>query len=255
METILSPARVRTLARWNAVLLTRNRLALFYGVVLPLAPLLLLLTGDDAGVGAASIVTTMTFAALFPVFYNVLAQFVSRRDELVLKRLRSGEARDAEILVALALPGYAILVLVAVLAIPLAIAAGQPVPLNPLVYLVAVLLVGVLFTAFAFWTAAWTRNAEAAQLTSMPVVFLAVMGQMSVAFPDRVRDVVDLTPGAALTDLIRTSWFGLGEPGTERTLDFADTWAAAAQPLLVLVVWIGLAGWLASRSMRWEPRT
>ena len=41
-----------------------------------------------------------------------------------------------------------------------------------------------LFVAFAFWTAAWTRNAEAAQLTSMPVILLAVVGQMSAAFPD-----------------------------------------------------------------------
>ena len=43
--------------------------------------------------------------ALFPVYYNVLSQFVSRRDELVLKRMRTGETRDAELLVSIALPG------------------------------------------------------------------------------------------------------------------------------------------------------
>ena len=42
---------------------------------------------------------------LFPVYYNVLSQFVSRRDELVLKRMRTGEARDAELLASIALPG------------------------------------------------------------------------------------------------------------------------------------------------------
>ena len=250
----LNPQRLRTLARWNTVLLVRNRLALTYALVLPLAPLLLLLTGDGGGVGAATITTTLTFAALFPVFYNVLAQFVSRRDELVLKRLRSGEARDAEILVSLALPGTAILLLVDLLSVPLARAAGQPLPINPVVLLVAVLMTGGLYASFAFWTAAWTRNAEAAQLTSMPVVFLAVLGQMSVSFPDRIREIVEWTPGAALTELVRTGWFGFGEPGTVRTLDLADTWAAAAQPVLVLASWILIAAWLARRSMRWEPR-
>ncbi|WP_235738728.1 hypothetical protein [Nocardioides alcanivorans] len=155
---------------------------------------------------------------------------------------------------ALALPGFAILVVVAALAVPIALATGHRAPLNPVVYAATVLLVGALFATFSFWTAAWTRNAEAAQLTSMPVVLLAVVGQMSVAFPESVRDWVDLTPGAALTDLVRTSWFGFGEPGTERTLDFADTWAAAAQPVAVLVAWIVLAVWLAVRSMQWEPR-
>lgn len=250
----LNPQRLRTLTRWNTVLLVRNRLALTYAVVLPLAPLLLLLAGDGGGVGAATIATTLTFAALFPVFYNVLAQFVSRRDELVLKRLRSGEARDAELLVSLALPGAAILLVVALLAVPLAWAAGQPLPINPVIYLVAVMMTGALYAAFAFWTAAWTRNAEAAQLTSMPVVMLAVLGQMSVSFPERLREIVEWTPGAALTELVRTSWFGFGEPGIERTLDLAGTWSAAVQPVVVLAGWIALAVWLARRSMRWEPR-
>ena len=107
----------------------------------------------------------------------------------------------------------------------------------------------MLFTAFAFWTAAWTRNAEAAQLTSAPVILLAVLGQMTVAFPESVQRWADLTPGAALTDLVRSGWFGFGEPGTERTLDFMDTWAAAGKPMLVLVGWTVLAVVLAARSL------
>jgi ABC-2 type transport system permease protein len=144
---------------------------------------------------------------------------------------------------------------VLLLAVPVAVALGEPLPLNPVIYVATVLMTIVLFAAFAFWTAAWTRNAEAAQLTSGPVILLAVIGQLSVAFPDEVQRWVDLTPGAAMTDLVRTSWFGFGEPGTERTLDLADTWAAAGQPLLVLVGWTALAVWLAARSLRWEPRT
>jgi ABC-2 type transport system permease protein len=123
------------------------------------------------------------------------------------------------------------------------------------VYAVTVVLTVGLFVAFALWTAAWTHNAEAAQMTSLPVILLAVVGQMSVAFPEPAQRWIGLTPGAAMTDLVRTSWFGFGGSNPERTLDLADTWAAAGQPLLVLVAWTALAVWLAARSMRWEPRT
>ena len=252
--TELSLTRTTGLARFNALLLSRNRMAMLYGVVVPLAPLALLFSSPE-GSGAAAIATTLTMAVLFPVYYNVLSQFVNRRDELVLKRLRTGEVRDLELLASIALPGAVLALGVLTLAVPVAVALGEPVPLNPVVYAATILLTVVLFSAFAFWTAAWTRNAEAAQLTSAPVILLAVLGQMAVAFPESVQRWTDLTPGAAMTNLVRGGWFGFGEPGTVRTLDLVDTWAAAGKPLLVLVAWTALAVWLAARSLQWEPRT
>lgn len=255
--TAISVPRTLGLVRYNALLILRNRLAALYGLVLPLLPLALTFTGErgDRGAGAAAIISTLSMAVLFPVYYNLLSQFVSRRDELVLKRLRTGEVRDLEIIASMALPGLAIAVLVAALAVPIAVALGQPVPLNPLVYAVTVVFSCLLFGAFALWTAAWTRNAEAAQMTSMPVILLAVVGQVSLAFPDNVRRWIELTPGSAMTDLVRNGWFGFGGDDPVRTLDVGETWAAAGQPLLVLVAWTALAVWLAARSMQWEPRT
>lgn len=272
MSTTTAPARPTTtggtggfslrrtvhMARWNAVLLARNKLALFYATALPLAPLLLVLAGasGDTGSGAAAIVSSVLVAGLFPVYYNVLSQFVNRRDELVLKRMRTGEVRDNELLAAIALPGVVIALVIIALSVPIMAAFGQPWPLNPL--LVAVMAVGtvLMFAAFAYWTAAWTRNAEAAQLTSLPIIMLAVIGQVSVAFPDTLREIVSYTPGAAITELVRVGWFGLAEGDTsDPTLAFGDTWAAAGQPLLVLVVWTVLAVDLMRRSMRWEPRS
>ena len=69
-------------------------------------------------------------------------------------------------------------------------AAGLPLPVNPLLVLVGVLLACATFAALAVWTAAWTRNAEAAQMTSMPVIVLAMIGLMSR--PSRSR----CTPGS-----------------------------------------------------------
>src|SRR5262245_49057871 len=112
-------ARTASLARWNAVLLARNRLAAVYAVLLPLLPLLLLL-GDrgSLSLGASAITTVFLVAGLFPVFYNVLSQFVSRRDELVLKRMRTGEVRDAELLASIALPGIVSALAVLAVAVP-----------------------------------------------------------------------------------------------------------------------------------------
>jgi ABC-2 type transport system permease protein len=256
----LSARRTLGLSRANAVLVTRNRLTLVYAVVLPLLPLGLLLVGDTsgdaaAGGGAAALVTALMMAAVFPVYYNLLSQLVTRRDELVLKRLRTGESTDAEIVVSLALPGFGVALVTASLAVPVALALGQPFPRNPLLHLVTVLATMVLFTALACWTAAWTRNAEAAQITSMPVILLAVVGQVAVGFPEEVRRWTDLTPGAAMTDLVRIGWFGLERGSVEPSLSFAGTWAAAGRPLLVLGVWTVLGVVLARRSMRWEPRS
>ncbi len=256
----LSPRRTLGLSRANAVLVTRNRLTLLYAVVLPLLPLGLLLVGDTGGdapvgAGAAAIVTALMMAAVFPVYYNLLSQLVTRRDELVLKRLRTGESTDAEIVVSLALPGFVVALVTAALAVPVALALGQPAPLNQILNAVTVLATMVLFTALACWTAAWTRNAEAAQVTSMPVILLAVVGEVAVGFPEEFRRLTDLTPGAAMTDLVRISWFGLERGSVEQTLTSAGTWAAAGPPLLVLAAWTALGVVLARRSMRWEPRS
>ena len=253
----MSTQRIAGLARANAILVARNRLTFIYAVVLPLLPLGLLIVGDNksAGAGANAVITALLMAALFPVYANLLSQFVTRRDELVLKRLRTGESTDADIVVSLALPGLVVALATSALVVPIAVVLGQDSPLNPLLYALTVLVTLLLFVAFACWTAAWTRNAEAAQLTSMPVIVLIVLGQVATAFPENVRRWSDLTPGAAITDLVRVSWFGFDTGSADRTLALNDTWAAAGQPLLVLTAWAVLATVLARRSMRWEPRS
>lgn len=255
-----SVRRAAGLTRWNAVLLSRNRLAFFYAVLLPLLPLGLLLTGERgaASVGAGALTTMFLTISLFPVYYNVLAQFVSRRDELVLKRMRTGQTRDSELLASIALPGVISALVLSAVAVPAAAALGAQLPVNPVLYAVLALVAAVMFTAFAYWTAAWTKNAEAAQLTSMPIILLASFGPLASSLPDlpeRLRDVLSLTPGAAMSDLIRTGWFGLdGRDATSSTLTFSETWGQAGVPLLAMAAWTCLAVVLARRSMLWEPR-
>lgn len=250
--------RVVRLARTNATLMMRNRLTLSYAFVMPLLPLALLLLGErgDVDGGSSAIGTTVLMALMFPVYYNLLSMFVSRRDELVLKRLRTGEVRDPELVLSMALPGIVITVLVFLLTVAVAMATGLSFPLNPVMLLVGLLMACAAFTAFALWTASWTRTAEAAQMTSMPVVLLATVGLLKPAFPESMHRWVDLLPGAAVSDLLRISWFGRSaELGSTETFGFWETWAQAAPAIGVLAGWTVLAVWLAWRSMQWEPRS
>jgi ABC-2 type transport system permease protein len=231
--------RVLGLTRANAVLMLRNPLTLAYGVIGPLLPLAFVAFsgGEDAAV-AIAISSVLMVAWLLPVYYNILSIIVTRRDELVLKRLRTGEARDAELLLSMCLPGVAISMTVAVLAALVATAIGHA-PGSPATYLLAAVGGSVLCAALAVWTASWTRNAEAAQMTSLPVFMLLMAGMFGQSLPEKAQEYVALTPGGALDSLARLSW------GAD-----VDAWRAAA----VVVVWTCLAIWTAQRSMRWEPR-
>lgn len=234
-----STGRVLGLTRANAVLMLRNPLTLAYGVIGPLLPLgfVLFSSGEEAAV-AVAISSVLMVAWLLPVYYNVLSIIVTRRDELVLKRLRTGEARDGELLLSMCLPGVAISLVVAVLAALVATAIGHA-PGSPATYLLAAIGGSVLCAALAVWTASWTRNAEAAQMTSLPVFMLLMLGMFGRGLPERAQDYVALTPGGALDALARLSW------GAD-----VDVVRAAT----VVVAWSGLAVWIARRSMRWEPR-
>jgi ABC-2 type transport system permease protein len=115
-----------------------------------------------------------------------------------------------------------------------------------------------MFTALAYWTAAWTRSAESAQLTSLPIIILASAGPLTASTPDMsdgLRSILELTPGAAMAELVRVGWFGLDGPAAETTtLSFAESWSQAGRPLLVMAGWTAIGVSLARRSMRWEPR-
>lgn len=68
--TTFSVRRTVSLTRWNAVLISRNRLASAYALVVPLLPLGLLFTGErgSPSVGAGAVVTLLMAIAFFPVY-------------------------------------------------------------------------------------------------------------------------------------------------------------------------------------------
>jgi ABC-2 type transport system permease protein len=109
-----SARRIAALCRGEALLLWRNPIALLNALVMPVAMVAFVsssLSSDGAGglgVGASIVTSPAAFTLLLVVYYNLVTALVARREERVLKRLRTGETSDAEILAGMAAPAVAL---------------------------------------------------------------------------------------------------------------------------------------------------
>ena len=255
---------LRALAHAEFLQFRRNKTLLFMGTVFPIGmPLLLFfLARGDAAPKPLGVAITMemfaVFALLFVQYYSVLSMVTTRRSEGVLKRLRTGESSDLQILAAPAVPGIALTVLGAVIVSGAVYGAGGPMPVNALLRVFALAAGLVIFTLLALATSAMTKNAEAAQITSMPVMVISRVGMASIRqlLPDRLALIADWTPFAAISDLIRLGQAGLapGAPDDAATLGFAATFGETGRPLATLAVWTVISVVLAKRWFRWDDR-
>lgn len=249
------PGRLAALGRAELTLLLRNRTAVFTSLLMPLGFVLLLRTsfgsGDLEGSGLTANGMVMTggigVVLILVVYANMVATFVSRREELVLKRLRSGEPRDAEILAGTAAPSALLALLqVAMLLLAGALALDLAAPQRPDLLLAGLALALVTLTGLAAATAAFTRTAESAQITSLPLMMVSFVGSgLGVpldALPDRLAAVCELLPMTPVMDLVRYGWLG------------ADSGAEPLRALGLAVVWAALAVFAVRRWFRWEPR-
>lgn len=247
-------------AEWSQ--LRRNTTLMFTALTFPVAmPIIiyLLARSQDGGnhiFAALSMEMFFAFALLFVQFYTVLSMATTRRDEHVLKRLRTGEARDAEILAAISWPGAVLSAVLFVIVSGLLVLLGAPFAVNIVPVAVAFLLGLAASALLAFMTSAYTRNAEAAQLTSMPVMVLALgsMSSLRALLPENVQAVLDWTPFALMYDLALTGWSGL-EPGQEAApMDFTEVLVHTWQPMLALAAWAVALAYLLPRVMTWDTR-
>jgi len=247
--------RMRSLGRAELTLLTRNRTAMFTALLMPFAMVMFIRSTvrqvplEGTGLNATGVVMTggIAMVLIFVIYANLIPTYVSRREELVLKRLRTGEVRDGEILVGTALP----VVTVALAQCALLVVAGATLlemapPGRPVLLVLGVLLGIVLMVLMSAVTAVVTRTAESAQITALPLMMASLVGSGIIApleiMPDRVADVLRVLPMSPVTDLVRYGWLGGGEPGEVlRAVGIAVAWAVAS----VFAV---------RRWFRWEPR-
>ncbi|HEX8629890.1 MAG TPA: ABC transporter permease, partial [Catenuloplanes sp.] len=197
------------------------------------------------------------FLLLYVVYYNLVAAYVARREELVLKRLRTGEITDVEILAGTAVPALLIALGQTVLTVGVgAVLLGLPAPVNPLLIVLGVVAGAAVFTLLAVVSSVITRSVEMAQLSTMPIVIVCMVGSGLMipleVLPERVADVLRYLPLTPVIDLVRLGW--LGTTGGGAPVGFAQTFADAAAPAAILLAWVvlGVAG--IRRWFRWEPR-
>ncbi|MFI8787533.1 ABC transporter permease [Streptomyces sp. NPDC055105] len=247
--------RMRALARAELTLIGRSKGTLFTAVFVPLVlPFSVRssidsmdLKGAGLTVGSVLLPSAIGFSLLFAVYSALVGVYAARREELVLKRLRTGELRDAEILAGAAVPSVAIglaqsLVLVAACTAFLDVGA----PHAPYYAVLGLLLGLVMWPALAAVTASFSKSVESAQVAAMPLLLLSMLGSGTVVplevMPDRLASVCELLPLTPVITLVRGGWTG--------DLSAYDALGAVA----TAVAWTVLAVFAVRRWFRWEPR-
>jgi ABC-2 type transport system permease protein len=253
--------RLLGLARAELTLLRRNRMQMVTALLMPLAvPFLFLPIARQGGTPealAAGLGTMFVVALLFIVYYNLLSAYVARRQDLVLKRLRTGEASDAAVLGATAVPALlvaAVMILVmGAISVPL---LDLPLPRNPLALVVGLVLGAAVMVPLALMTANITRTVEAAQVTCLPLMAVLVIGAGAALpleiMPDWFVRLIGLVPSAPITELVRLGWLGIDADGAAVT--GADVWTAHGAQSAILLAWLALGLWFVRQHFRWEPR-
>ncbi|ATW49366.1 ABC transporter permease [Streptomyces xantholiticus] len=248
-------ARMTALARAELALLGRNKASMFTALVLP-AMLTFAMSSavkemelKDTGlsVGTVLLPGALGYALLFAVYSTLVGVFVVRREELVLKRLRTGELRDTEILAGASLPAVAIgLAQCVVLAVGCTLALDIPAPRAGWLALAGILLGVVMSCALAATTAAFTRSAEGAQISVMPLMLVSMAGSGMVVpldvMPERIASVCELLPLTPVIGLIRNGWTGGASAG--------ETFGQLA----VVMAWTMISVFAVQRRFPWEPR-
>ena len=241
-------ARFGSLIRAEFILLRRNSIQLFYAFIMPIAaPFLFRSLSEDEGVDgilAATVTMILLFGLVFVSYYNPLSAIVTRREQSVLLRLRAGEVSAPTILTAIAAPGFIIGLLMAAATIAVSVQAlDLPVPTNiPLILLTLVLTVTMLIV-FAYATAIVTRTAESAQITSMPIIMIALLGAAVPLLPESdslLYEAAQFLPTAPVAELLAAGWFGPADD--------------LVRPILIIVAWIALAALYCMKSFRWAKR-
>ncbi|THA60400.1 ABC transporter permease [Streptomyces sp. A0958] len=247
--------RLTALGRAELTLLARNRTAIFVALFMPAAMIMAMkstfekldLKGTGLTVAGAALVGGIGTVLIQAVYMNLVAAYVARREELVLKRLRTGEVTDGEILAGTALPAGALALAQSAVIVAAGTAFfGLGAPERPELLVAGLLLGVVLLTALAAVTSVGTRTVQTAQLTTLPLFLVSMMGSGLFVpleiFPDRLAQGCELLPLTGVMTLVRAGWLG-GAGGTELL--------GAA---LTGLVWTAVAVFAVQRWFRWDPR-
>ncbi|MCG5220975.1 ABC transporter permease [Streptosporangium sp. KLBMP 9127] len=254
------------LARVDLKLLGRNQTAMINVVLLPLIMgwlFTVTLGGEQlAGVSMTLFVLTGLPGVMlgFAVFVHLVITFTARREELVLKRLRGGQASPVGILGGSALGALAIWVFQVVLVVFWTNRMEDDgLPGNVPLLLLGGLLGVAVFALLAAAVSGITRSAELAQVAVLPVVLLIMVASPVLmplsAMPAAIRVVAEVVPVTPVIEIMRTAYVGRDffDYGGQ-VMGMGEQWVAALPSIGILLVWIAVGTLLARWLFRWDPR-
>jgi ABC-2 type transport system permease protein len=251
--------QLAALFRMELIALARNPSASVIAVAIPLVVGIVRASRFEGGPvgGVAQMPLALAIAMVLGAHHHLITVYAARRQELVLKRLRAGLPSDLTILAgaasgtvaiflaqALVIAGYGVVVL------------DLPVPANPLVLALGVLLAVALVAAASAALSAVTRSSEAAMMTSVPTMvgFLMVPGLLIPrrSLPAGWEVAAGYLPLGQFPKIIRNGWLGVNDAGGD--VGFLGGLADAAAPLGVLAGWLLIMTVAVRIFFRWEPR-
>lgn len=226
--------------------LRRTPSVLIMAAALPTSMGLLIVWGEGdtgrAGWGGAAgllLVTLVTFTA----YVAGTTALAARRQQFVLKRLRTSGASDLAIIAGVLAPLALLTVAQAVVLLGIVAVTQDLPPARPGPLLLATGTATILACVLAVVTAAFTSAPELAQLTTTPIAIAFLGGGFWVVrtAPGDMTWVMAAQPGGAVVHLTRIAWAEFG----------ADGLIPAAVALVLLAV---VATTLAIRAFDWDPR-
>jgi ABC-2 type transport system permease protein len=106
------PRRGLSLARAEALLLVRNRTALFTALLIPLMLTAIVAVSPESPTKAPQLLGMIVGTSLlFVVYYTLVTSTVARREKHTFKRLYTSSARPATVLFAMAVPAIVLMLM------------------------------------------------------------------------------------------------------------------------------------------------
>lgn len=251
-----SSAHLAALARSEFTLLLRSKANLVNVLVLPVmlvASMKLIVDQLDLAAAGLSLGPVMISSSagiilLMALYAPLTGIYVMRREQLILKRLRSGEISDVNVLLGAAVPvGLVAPLQFFVVAVAISAMATGTTLTHPVLPVLGIVLGVALTAALAAVTTLFARTAENVQIAILPGILLLPLTAGTYVplevFPDALQNVLRFFPLTPVTQLVRAGW-GDGMSVQHATVS-----------VLTLLVWTALAAFWVRRRFRWEPRT
>ena len=246
--------RMSRMMRFESSMVIRQRNTMLATLLAPLFILAFpILTRPDTHEAWVRLVAPMTVLVLvFSVYITAATVLAARRENQILKRMRTSEVTSVELVASMTVP-LIVLGIVQVLIVHAGVwVLGGPMTENLGMFVLATIGSAVLSVTAGVAIGAMSPNSERVQYTAMPLLLLAAIGSNLVVAPasDAVRSYLLLAPFTGMVDLVARA----GGLPAEALATPPLPLSAVGMNIATTAFWVIVMVFLAFVYWRWEPR-